>query len=153
MDAMKTRATSLPISLASAGSIRATASCGATASTTWSRRAGTESRRSAPYGAMAARGSFVRPERRCSAPSRQRSLPPLGAFPKGRPRGRTHPMIDDAPKRPEPPRADIRPSTLSAHGLTWTDDYAWIRAENWREVLRDPGRLPGDVRTLLEAEN
>ncbi len=62
-------------------------------------------------------------------------------------------MIDDAPKRPEPPRADIRPSTLSAHGLTWTDDYAWIRAENWREVLRDPGRLPGDVRTLLEAEN
>ena len=54
---------------------------------------------------------------------------------------------------PIPPRAEARPSQLSAHGLTWTDDYAWIRAENWREVLRDPGRLPQDIRALLEAEN
>ena len=54
---------------------------------------------------------------------------------------------------PAPPRAEVRPSRLSAHGLTWTDDYAWIRAENWRDVLRDPSRLPKDIRALLEAEN
>ena len=63
-------------------------------------------------------------------------------------------MTDDATKlQPAPPRAEIRPSQLSAHGLTWADDYAWIRAANWRDVLRDPGLLPSDIRALLEAEN
>ena len=52
-----------------------------------------------------------------------------------------------------PPRAAVRPMVLSAHGLSWSDDYAWMRADNWREVLRDPGRLPADIRALLEAEN
>ena len=54
---------------------------------------------------------------------------------------------------PAPPRAEIRPASLSAHGLVWADDYAWMRADNWREVLRDPGRLPSDIRALLKAEN
>ena len=54
---------------------------------------------------------------------------------------------------PTPPRAEARPTRLSAHGLSWADDYAWIRADNWREVLRDPSRLPADIRALLEAEN
>src|SRR5580693_9805780 len=52
-----------------------------------------------------------------------------------------------------PPRAEVRPAIRSAHGLSWTDDYAWMRADNWREVLRDPSRLPPDIRALLEAEN
>ena len=52
-----------------------------------------------------------------------------------------------------PPRAEVRPTQLSAHGLSWADDYAWIRADNWREVLRDPSRLPADIRALLKAEN
>ena len=51
------------------------------------------------------------------------------------------------------PRAEARPTRLSAHGLSWNDDYAWIRAANWREVLRDPSRLPADIRALLKAEN
>jgi oligopeptidase B len=54
---------------------------------------------------------------------------------------------------PAPPRAEVRPTPLSAHGLAWADDYAWIRAQNWREVLRDPSELPRDIRALLEAEN
>jgi oligopeptidase B len=54
---------------------------------------------------------------------------------------------------PAPPRAEIRPAIRSAHGLSWTDDYAWMRADNWREVLRDPSRLPSDIRALLKAEN
>ena len=52
-----------------------------------------------------------------------------------------------------PPRADIQPAEVSAQGETWLDDYAWIRAENWREVLRDPSALPPEIRALLEAEN
>jgi oligopeptidase B len=54
---------------------------------------------------------------------------------------------------PAPPRAEARPTRLSAHGVSWADDYAWIRADNWREVLRDPSRLPADIRALLKAEN
>jgi oligopeptidase B len=54
---------------------------------------------------------------------------------------------------PTPPRADKRPHENHAHGVVWRDDYAWIRAENWREVLGDPAKLPADVRALLEAEN
>ena len=54
---------------------------------------------------------------------------------------------------PAPPRAEVRRASLSAHGLSWTDDYGWMRADNWREVLRDPSRLPLDIRALLEAEN
>jgi oligopeptidase B len=37
--------------------------------------------------------------------------------------------------------------------VAWTDEYAWIRAEDWRDVLRDPARLPSDIRALLDAEN
>ncbi len=37
--------------------------------------------------------------------------------------------------------------------MAWTDDYAWLRADNWREVLRDPAALPPDIREHLEAEN
>ena len=54
---------------------------------------------------------------------------------------------------PLPPRAARRPVELTAHGQHWTDDYAWIRADNWREVLADASTLPADIRALLEAEN
>ena len=54
---------------------------------------------------------------------------------------------------PPTPRAEIRPREVGAQGETWRDDYAWIRAENWREVLRDPSALPPEIRALLEAEN
>ena len=52
-----------------------------------------------------------------------------------------------------PPRAAREPRPRSAQGCQWLDDYAWIRADNWREVLRDPSRLPQPIRDLLEAEN
>jgi oligopeptidase B len=54
---------------------------------------------------------------------------------------------------PTPPIAAKKPQQRNAHGVAWVDDYAWIRADNWREVLRDPATLPADVRVLLEAEN
>jgi oligopeptidase B len=34
-----------------------------------------------------------------------------------------------------------------------TDDYAWLKDENWQEVLRDPHLLKSDIRSYLEAEN
>ena len=63
--------------------------------------------------------------------------------------------MTDAAQRgaPTPPIAARRPQERHAHGVAWVDDYAWIRADNWREVLRDPAALPADIRALLEAEN
>jgi oligopeptidase B len=55
---------------------------------------------------------------------------------------------DDAP-----PQAEKAPERRSAHDVTWIDEYAWLKAENWREVLRDPSSLPAPIRRHLEAEN
>lgn len=52
-----------------------------------------------------------------------------------------------------PPRADIRTKTTHVHGIELRDDYDWLRASNWKDVLRDPDVLPADIRTYLEAEN
>lgn len=51
------------------------------------------------------------------------------------------------------PIAERRPLTREAHGVQWSDPYAWLRAENWREAMRDPAVLPADIRAYLEAEN
>jgi len=53
----------------------------------------------------------------------------------------------------KPPMAAIRPKTTSQHGHTLSDDYAWIRADNWQNVMRDPSVLDQDIRSYLEAEN
>ncbi|CTQ51644.1 Protease 2 [Roseibium album] len=52
-----------------------------------------------------------------------------------------------------PPRAEPRPVTLETHGISRQDDYGWLRADNWQEVMRDPSVLEADIRTYLEAEN
>jgi oligopeptidase B len=55
---------------------------------------------------------------------------------------------------PQPaPIAPRRPHSFTTHGITITDDYAWLKDPNWQEVLRDPSVLDPDVRTYLEAEN
>ncbi|MET3893388.1 oligopeptidase B [Bosea sp. OAE506] len=54
---------------------------------------------------------------------------------------------------PSPPRAEIRTKTTQVHGVTLQDDYDWLRAANWKEVLREPEALPADIRSYLEAEN
>lgn len=51
------------------------------------------------------------------------------------------------------PVAAKRPATAVNHGISKTDDYAWLRADNWREVMRDPSVLDADIRAYLEAEN
>jgi oligopeptidase B len=52
-----------------------------------------------------------------------------------------------------PPKARRNPERRQAHGVEWIDDYAWLRTENWREVLREPEKLPAPIRDHLEAEN
>lgn len=56
--------------------------------------------------------------------------------------------------KPLPPRAQTRPVTLETHGIQRQDDYAWLRADNWQDVMRD-GRdvLDDDIEAYLDAEN
>jgi oligopeptidase B len=51
------------------------------------------------------------------------------------------------------PRAPRRPHSFTIHGITITDDYAWLKDPAWQEVLRDPGLLDADIRKYLEEEN
>jgi len=53
----------------------------------------------------------------------------------------------------QPPRAERRPHRFTMHGQELVDDYAWLKDDNWQEVLRDPQLLQPDIRAYLEAEN
>src|SRR5438270_12854178 len=57
------------------------------------------------------------------------------------------------PSRPRPPVAEKRPKRIEQLGRVRVDDYAWMKDENWQQVLRDPKVLKADVREHLEAEN
>ena len=73
----------------------------------------------------------------------------------------THPRRDSEatgagagrPTNRKPPMAEKRPVTDTRHGITRRDDYGWLRADNWREVMHDPSVLAPDIRAYLEAEN
>ncbi|MGE0289720.1 MAG: S9 family peptidase [Bradyrhizobium sp.] len=58
-----------------------------------------------------------------------------------------------AGKPQTPPVAPRRPHSFTAHGITVTDDYAWLKDPKWQEVLRDPAILAPDIRRYLEEEN
>jgi oligopeptidase B len=51
------------------------------------------------------------------------------------------------------PSAARRPSAKKWHGVDLVDDYAWLKADNWQEVMRDPALLDPEIRAYLEAEN
>ncbi len=51
------------------------------------------------------------------------------------------------------PVADRRPSATRVHGIDLQDDYAWLRASNWQEAMRQPQKLPSDIAAYLVAEN
>jgi oligopeptidase B len=52
-----------------------------------------------------------------------------------------------------PPVATKRPVAHVLHGVTLIDEYAWLRDPNWRDVMRDPGKLEPEIRSFLEGEN
>ena len=63
-------------------------------------------------------------------------------------------MSSKSPTAPQPPIAPRKPFVRpSLHGRRRTDDYAWLKDENWQQVMRDPTLLRADVRAYLEAEN
>lgn len=51
------------------------------------------------------------------------------------------------------PVAALKDASHTHHGITVTDPYAWLRAENWQDVMRDPDVLDAEIRAYLEAEN
>ena len=54
---------------------------------------------------------------------------------------------------PKPPVAQKIPHRIEQLGRVRADDYAWMKDENWQQVLRDPKALRADVREHLDAEN
>ena len=59
----------------------------------------------------------------------------------------------ERPPLPAEPRAEKRPVDATWHGVTLMDEFAWLKAANWQEVLRDPSKLDPAIRAYLEAEN
>jgi oligopeptidase B len=59
----------------------------------------------------------------------------------------------ERPTTPPEPRAEKRPIAATWHGITLSDEFAWLKAENWQDVLRDPSKLDPDIRAHLQAEN
>jgi oligopeptidase B len=53
----------------------------------------------------------------------------------------------------KPPRAARRPNLATWHGVELVDDYAWLKADNWQEVMREPTVLDPEIRAYLDAEN
>src|SRR5882757_1765989 len=51
------------------------------------------------------------------------------------------------------PVAPRHPHQFTTHGITVSDDYAWLKDARWQEVLRDPSILDPEIRLYLEAEN
>ena len=54
---------------------------------------------------------------------------------------------------PSPPVVAKKPVSDTRHGITRTDDYAWLRADNWQQMFKDTSILDPEIRSTLEAEN
>lgn len=52
-----------------------------------------------------------------------------------------------------PPRITPIAHSDTRHGITRDDEYAWLRDDNWQEVMKTPDALNADIRAVLEAEN
>lgn len=61
--------------------------------------------------------------------------------------------MDHFANLPQAPIAKIQAEDDTRHGVTRTDNYAWLRAENWQEVFQNPDVLDPEIRAYLEAEN
>jgi oligopeptidase B len=52
-----------------------------------------------------------------------------------------------------PPRATRARQSRIVHGMTLVDDYAWLRAENWQQVIEEPDTVPAPIKRYLDQEN
>jgi oligopeptidase B len=60
-------------------------------------------------------------------------------------------MPQNASNIPSAPVARKEPKRYEQLGRVRTDDYAWMKDDNWQQVLRDPSAVRADVRSHLEA--
>ncbi len=61
--------------------------------------------------------------------------------------------IPPGPGSMTPPVARRDEQAIEQLGRARIDPYAWLKDDNWREVMRDPTRVRADIRAHLEAEN
>jgi oligopeptidase B len=52
-----------------------------------------------------------------------------------------------------PPVAARRPTGTTYHGHSRSDDYAWLKDDNWQQVMHQPDVLKAEIRQYVEAEN
>ena len=57
------------------------------------------------------------------------------------------------PSLPAAPAIPAKPRAFHVHGIQVQDDYAWLKDENWKEVLKKPEALDSSIRACLEQEN
>jgi oligopeptidase B len=83
------------------------------------------------------------------------STPPRAVKPAARNPRLEIPMSGPADRHAfvKPPRAARQPKVDTWHGVELVDDYAWLKANNWQEVMREPSVLDPDIRAYLDAEN
>ncbi len=58
-----------------------------------------------------------------------------------------------ATPKPVPPVARQEPKRIEQLGRVRTDEYAWMKDDNWQKVLHDPKLIKADVKAHLDAEN
>ena len=63
------------------------------------------------------------------------------------------PAQTTGPSMPQPPVAKKIPVVIEQLGRTRTDDYHWMKDDNWQAVLRDPTLIKAEVKEHLTAEN
>jgi oligopeptidase B len=54
---------------------------------------------------------------------------------------------------PGEPQAEQHVLARTFHGVSLNDEFDWLKAGNWREVMRDPLELDPTLRAYLQAEN
>src|SRR5271155_1173485 len=54
---------------------------------------------------------------------------------------------------PGEPRAEQQVLARTFHGVSLIDEFGWLKAANWREVMRDPLKLDSAIGAYLQAEN
>ena len=52
-----------------------------------------------------------------------------------------------------PPIPKINKKIVKFHGYDKIDNYSWMRADNWQEVMKNPEKLPKDIKLHLDKEN
>ena len=58
-----------------------------------------------------------------------------------------------SPSLPAAPKPMKKPKTITQVGRTRTDEYQWMKDDNWQQVLKDPSVLRADIRDHLLKEN